>query len=375
MQEIFLTREQLERLHTHCVGEPDGALATALRTKGNEALSAGPFTVMDKTLTPPSGDKHDFLRMPTYAWPNPDTPDGLPYITRDGEVGPGGSGEEYDMARMRRFTDTVIELSWAGLATGAPEYAERAAHLVRVWFLDPDTRMNPNLTYSKYTPGDEPPYPTGVIATHRWVPMMQAFGILAASEEWSDDVAEGLSEWFDRYLDWLQTSDQGSDERSFRNNRGTWYEAQCVAFSRFLGRDEYSRTVIRESCPRRLDHQIAADGSLPEELRRTNSFTYSMMTLTGWSTLSLMADLLGMDLWGWTSDDGRSLKSAFEYLAPYIGRSGEWPHQQIKPVPPGRSVFPYRAAAAAYRDPVLIGALRRLDPTVVQSEPATVLFA
>lgn len=374
MHEIYLTHEQLERVRQHCLDEPAGRLAMSLEAKGDEALTAGPFSVMDKNQIPPSGNKHDFLRMPTYAWPNPDTPNGLPYVIRDGQTGPGATGPDYDMGHLRQFTKAVISLAWAGLATDEDAYAERAVDLLRVWFLDSTTRMNPNLTYSKYTPGDEPPYPTGVIATHNWVPMVQAIGILEGTAVWTDSVGAGLRQWFTEYLNWLRTSDQGLAEMRFPNNRGTWYDAQLVAFARFVGDDQLAAEILLESCPRRLDAQIAPDGSLPHELRRTNSFGYTLMTLKGWTILALSGDLLGCDLWHWTSPDGRGLRSALDHAGQYIGRPEDWPHQQIKPVPVKRAVFVYRAAACAYEDPLLLDSVSRIDPDIVAREPATVLF-
>jgi hypothetical protein len=370
MQEIHLTREQLDNVHRHCRREPDGPLARNLAADGDRALTAGPFSVMDKTLVPPSGDKHDFLRMPTYAWPNPDTPDGLPYIIRDGQAGPHIGGPEYDQGRMGEFTKAVSYLAWAFLATGESRYAERAVYLLRVWFLDPATRMNPNLTYSKYTPGDQPPYATGVIATHNWADMVQAIGILAGSEAWTGEMGEGLRQWFTEYLEWLQNSPQGLAEKSSPNNRGTWYDAQLVAFARFTGDDDLAVRVLNESCPARLDHQIAVDGSLPEELRRTNSFGYTLMTLKGWTFLALVGDMLGVDLWHWTSSDGRNLRLALNYVAPYIGRLEAWPHQQIKPARFALAVLIYRAAARAYDDPALLEPLSRVDSESLATSPA-----
>ena len=53
---------------------------------GDLSLSDGPWSVMDKQHVPPSGDKHDYMSLGPYWWPDPDKPDGLPYIRRDGEV-------------------------------------------------------------------------------------------------------------------------------------------------------------------------------------------------------------------------------------------------------------------------------------------------
>ena len=40
--------------------------------------------------------------------------------------------------------------------TGENRYATKAAELLRVFFLDPKTRMNPNLQYAQAVPGASP---------------------------------------------------------------------------------------------------------------------------------------------------------------------------------------------------------------------------
>jgi hypothetical protein len=329
---------------------------------------------MDKSMVPPSGDKHDFLRLPTYQWPNPETPDGLPYIHRDGERNPATMGPETDMKRMSDLADAVTALGWGALATDAEAYARRAAELLRVWFLDPETAMNPNLTYAKVTPGQEPPYPTGVIATHRWVPMVQACGLLAATDAWTAELDEGLRDWFGRYVAWLETSEQGLAERRMANNRGIWYEAQVAVFARFAGAEEPVRRAVATRAPRRLDEQIAPDGSLPAELKRTISLTYSLMTMRAWTVVALAADTFGVDLWHRTTADGRGLRLAFQHLSPYLANAEAWPHEQIKPPGFGGAVFPWSAAAEVYGDAVLGEALRRLPETARRRQPEAHLF-
>ena len=45
-------------------------------------------TILDKPGIAPSGDKHDYYTWANYYWPNPDTPDGKPYISKDGQENP-----------------------------------------------------------------------------------------------------------------------------------------------------------------------------------------------------------------------------------------------------------------------------------------------
>src|SRR5205085_645545 len=59
----------------------DAALAK-LEADAKTALKAAPLSVVNKEVTPPSGDKHDYMSQAPYWWPNPDTPNHLPYIRR-----------------------------------------------------------------------------------------------------------------------------------------------------------------------------------------------------------------------------------------------------------------------------------------------------
>src|SRR5205085_2712119 len=75
-----------QRVHA---GDPKLAPALArLERDAQKALASGPFSVVTKEVTPPSGDKHDYMSQAPYFWPNPKSPGGLPYIRRDGERNP-----------------------------------------------------------------------------------------------------------------------------------------------------------------------------------------------------------------------------------------------------------------------------------------------
>src|SRR6185369_12693959 len=59
-----------------------------LEREAQKLLTAGPFSVTSKAVTPPNGDKHDYMSQAPYFWPDPKSPNGLPYIRRDGERNP-----------------------------------------------------------------------------------------------------------------------------------------------------------------------------------------------------------------------------------------------------------------------------------------------
>ena len=110
----------------HYAADASGPLATALRDAADRAMKDGPFSVMDKQITPPSGDKHDYMSMGTYWWPNPNTANGLPYIRRDGERNPEIEKipDHQNLGRVGR--DSRL-LALAFYVAGNEAYAARAA--------------------------------------------------------------------------------------------------------------------------------------------------------------------------------------------------------------------------------------------------------
>jgi hypothetical protein len=53
------------------------------------------------------------------------------------------------------------------------------------------------------------------------------------------------------------------------------------------------------------------------------------MNLRGLMNLALLGERAGVDLWHFETRDGRSLRKALDYLAPFALENVKWPHQQI----------------------------------------------
>lgn len=321
----------------------------ALRADADKALAAGPFSVVSKAIAPPSGDKHDYLSQAPYFWPNPATPDHLPYVRRDGERNPE-INRITDHATLDGMINAVDTLALASYLGGDERYTEKAAALLRAWFLDPATRMNPHLEYAQFIPGVNTGRGIGLIETRGLTRVVDAIGLLEASPVWRRQDGDALRDWFRRFLAWMEESRNGRDESAAQNNHGTFYDLQIASYSLLLDRVPHAREILEAAKQKRLAVQVEPDGKQPLELARTNAWGYSTMNIDGLTQLAVVGDRVGVDLWHFQTADGRGIRGAIDYLAPFAADGATWPHAQIGAFSPS-ALFPaIRRAAPHYSD-------------------------
>lgn len=301
-----------------------------LKATADRMLDAQPLSVMQKEKTPGSGDKHDYMSQARYTWPDPTKPDGLPYITLDGRTNP--EINKLDRNRLGATANRVTTLTLAWYFSGEERYAQKATELIRVWFLDKATRMNPNLEYAQMIPGHNHNKGRcyGLIDTYSFVEMLDAVALLEHSKSFTAKDSKQLKQWFSRLTDWMLNSEQGREEAASANNHSVAYDAQIIAFSLYTGNKKQAQEIINAVPEKRLFPQVEPDGRQPHELRRTLAFHYSQYNLTHFIDILLMAQGLGIHIEDATSADGRSFYKAMDFLAGYVGKNpGEWPYQQI----------------------------------------------
>ena len=168
-------------------------------------LNFGPFSVMDKKDLPPSGNKHDYMSIGPYWWPNPDSKTGLPYIRKDGQVNPEVRNYP-DKENMPRVCEKVYEFSLAYYLSGNEKYAQKAKELIRTWFLDDATKMNPNVNYGQAIKGVVEGRAEGLIDTRHFIFLLDGVQLLNQSTSWSNKDNNELKMWFKAYYDWLDNS-------------------------------------------------------------------------------------------------------------------------------------------------------------------------
>src|SRR5947207_8077818 len=349
---VFLLDAKQLQLTRRLVKDNDKQLAPAwikLQREAQKALSSGPFSIVNKEAIPPGGDKHDYMSQAPYFWPDPKSPNGLPYIRRDGERNPE-INKITDHHSLDQLESSVETLALAYYFKGDEAYAAKAAALLRAFFVDPATRMNPNLQYAQFIPGVNTGRGIGLIETRGLPDVVDAIRLLVGSKALTNDDERGLRDWYGKFLQWMLDSKNGREEAAAKNNHGTYYDLQVVSYALFVGRKDLARQVLEQAREKRIAMQIEPDGRQPLELGRTKAWSYSNGNLDGLMELATLGERVGVDLWNFQTRDGRSIRKALDFLTPIAIGDRKWQYQELGGVKP-ESLFPLmRRAAAVYHD-------------------------
>lgn len=291
----------------------------------NKYINASIVTVTDTVSSRSAGERHDYYSEGDYWWPDPEDPDG-PYIQRDGQSNPDNFLAH--RKAMRRLSKMVPALVAAYKITDQKKYADEAAKHLTAWFIDEDTKMNPNLQYSQAIMGRNEGRSIGIIDTIHLVEVAQAIKVLDDMNYLSHDEKEGLYYWFSTYLDWLTTSEFGIEEKTHGNNHSTAWALQASAFASLV-----DDQAIIEECRRLykntlLPDQMASDGSFPDELDRTKPYGYSLFNMDIMTSLVHIISDQEHNLWEYKTSDGKTIGKALEFMYPYIKDKSVWPYKE-----------------------------------------------
>jgi len=300
-----------------------------------KALAAPIVTVVDKAKPSPTGDNHDYVSYARYYWPNPNTPDGLPFVSRDGQhnreqVAAG------DRDKVDKLVGAVTELTRGWTEQHRADCAARAGEWLRAWFVTPATRMTPGLKYAQVRLGHSQNLgnAAGVLDTRDFARVVAAIATLRNSPAFNADEERQIQAWFAEHYRWLLTAPTAKAEHAAKNNHGTWFLVQAAAIAHYLGKDDEARALCEED-KARIAAQFAADGSQPEEIRREDGLHYSHFNLQAHLQLAVLARSLGVELWHYTAPNGASLKQGLAYVRPYNAAPATWPHKEKERKEPG----------------------------------------
>lgn len=314
------------------IQENDPSIKFALEQLIHEAeivLNQGPYSVTHKEKLPPSGDKHDYASYSRYWWPDPNKEDGLPYIRKDGETNPESQNlKASDRPRIGAMGSNSETLGLAYYLSGEKKYAIKAAQLLRVWFLNESTRMNPNLKHAQCRPGHNLGSKSGILDGRLMVKALESSLLIADSDVLTEREMQGLKDWASDYFNWLTTNEMALAEAASKNNHGSYYDAQTMYFGLYAEHEKDVKSIAENFLEKRLDNQIAADGSMPEEMQRTRPLFYSMYNLHAILIVAHLAKKVEVGLWR-NDDEISALKLALDYLTPYADSTKVWPTETL----------------------------------------------
>ena len=301
------------------------AECTWILQKAHAILSAPIPHITDAAAPQSPGSIHDYYSNGDYWWPNPDTPDGLPYIRRDGETNPGNFNEHRVL--LRRMRTNLVFLAEGYRLSGDEALAARAVKTLQEFFLDPETYMTPALSYAQAIPGICDGRSIGIIDTLHLIDVPFAIEALKDSPHMPPDIYQGLKQWFARYLGWLLTDSNGIEEMTQKNNHSVTYFVQAAAFAIFTDNPRIVE-FCRETYKKYLLPQMEADGSFPLELARTKPYNYSTFVLDNMVTLCYLLSTPEDNLWNYTLPGGANIQKGIDFLTPYLLDKSIWPYQK-----------------------------------------------
>ncbi|HTQ30465.1 MAG TPA: alginate lyase family protein [Opitutaceae bacterium] len=285
------------------------------------ALHHEPRTITSVINPRSPGGPHDFSSEGDYWWPDPKNPNG-PYIKRDGMTNPDNFTAHRELLLdFARDTDALIA---AYRITRDERYAAAAVKQLDAWFVNPETRMYPNLQYAQAIKGVCTGRGIGIIDTVHLAEVALGVRELRGSKSLSPLDDGAITRWFRSYLLWIRVHPYGRDESKADNNHGTCWALQAACFARLAG-DE----AVLADCRRRFKEvilkQMAPDGSFPRELGRTKAYGYSIFNLDVMTALAQVLSTPQENLVTYQLPDGRSLIRGIEFLAPYLADKSKWP--------------------------------------------------
>jgi len=295
-----------------------GLIKQALKVVGlpaelRQGVPAGPWSVTYNDATPPSGDKRDYYTWGGYVWPchwtcdqagfqpakcgawnaslrtfgECNTSSGKPWVSRDGYFNAAGE-EDLNALIVTAETMETLTLAWwfAPNHSNSISWARTAAQLIRTFFLDNATGMNPRMSYASAIPGYYDGTAGGMCAaTIRLnTRLSDCIELLktASSEVWTDADDSAWQVWATQWLQWIQTSEFGKIEMGAVGNHATFMYLHKLALAHAIGNYATVLDVVgnlRTDYAGSLAEQIAVSGEMPTETARIMGAIYSRMNI------------------------------------------------------------------------------------------------
>lgn len=280
-----------------------------------ERLLANPFPrITDKTERAPSGNPQDYLSISRYVH----IIDGKP-VHIDGQSNPAaiiGSPESrrYDRTALYECLRGISILTAEDKLERRDDYLAKAVSILRHWFVDPSTRMNPHARFAQLDPRHPDQNNIAGLIDFRdlWILPTLCRHLLAAGALPQGDY-DTVKEWAADLLKFLNQSQQGMAAASAPNNIGTWTHLLKTSLALFVD-DRMQAVFLLSRGSLRFVAQHGVLGMQHAELARTRPLHYSLFNMTAWVLLANLSRAVGTDLWNFRGIDGQSLCRMMNFI-------------------------------------------------------------
>jgi hypothetical protein len=243
--------------------------------------------------------------------------------------------------------DVVTGLALAGRIFARAEYAIRAADWVRVWFINPATRMNPGMRFAQINPenpGED--NDRGIVDFRDFWALCDAFRMLSRAGALKPEEKAALKEWARAFV--AELAARGSQAKR-TNNLGIWHDVVMASLAGYAG-DTATLASVLSRAPIRLYNQVRPWGVQPAELARARPLHYSLFSLQALIALAWIGRKSGIDVWNYAASSHRSIPMAARFLAM------------------NRTMFADYAGAPSHFDDRIEAALRAIPPDAADAE-------
>lgn len=139
------------------------------------------------------------------------------YVRRDGEFNPDARMVN-DTGAFQAMSDSIFYNALAWSFTKDATYSTNIATAINTWFINPDTLMNPQLTYAQLLrgPGVQEGSHTGVLDLKCMSKLVSGILVMRKGQaaEWTSDLDNGLNAWVKQYITWLTTDKMALEEKA-----------------------------------------------------------------------------------------------------------------------------------------------------------------
>jgi hypothetical protein len=328
-----------------------------LRAEADRCMKEGTWTVTSERPDNPAIDPHDYYSEAPYWWPNPDNPNG-PSIRKEGQANPGRFAA--NRTSLHQMADAVFTLGSAAFLLNDSHYARRTARIIRTWFLNPKTRMNPNLEHSQAIPGINSGQSTGVLDGRAFIRAIQGMELLSETGVWDARDQAAVRKWFEDYLRWLTRSPAGEEEKASGNEHAAWWSAQVAAVATFVQNDPETQMAFTFYRDHVFPRQVRLDSGSGREDARTRSPAYPVFNLEADTMVCRIAQMHGVNLWSLRTKNGGALSTVIDKMGPFLSDPRKGGKDLVSDVP-NDSLFFLAFAGMGMNKPEYVALFRKLE--------------